>query len=197
MDVVGDRWTLLIVRELLIRKECRYTDLKAGLPGIASNLLAERLREMEASGIVKKEDAPPPVATALFSLTERGAALEPVLDELGRWGAPLLKDAPKSDACQGHWLALPAKFRLKDRAPKEAPVEIELRSGGETVVIEAGGSVRTRVGKAEKPGAVLEGTARVVAAVLLGKMELREAKKAGLVFRGDVRVLERVLGYCG
>ena len=63
LDVVGDRWTLLIVRELLIRGACRYTDLKDGLPGIATNLLADRLRELESAGLIRREEAPPPVAT--------------------------------------------------------------------------------------------------------------------------------------
>ena len=72
LDVVGDRWTLLIVRELELRGACRYTDLRNGLPGIATNLLADRLRELEAAGLVAREEAPPPVATTLFQLTERG-----------------------------------------------------------------------------------------------------------------------------
>src|ERR1700684_3975062 len=73
LDVVGDRWTLLIVRELLIRGACRYTDLKDGLPGIATNLLADRLRELESAALIRREDAPPPVATTLFHLTDTGA----------------------------------------------------------------------------------------------------------------------------
>ena len=72
LDVIGDRWTLLIVRELLIRGACRYTDLRNGLPGIATNLLAERLRELEEAGVIEREEAPPPIATTLFRLTPRG-----------------------------------------------------------------------------------------------------------------------------
>jgi len=74
LDVLGDRWTLLIVRELAIRP-CRYTDLRDGLPGIATNLLADRLRELQAAGVVTAEAAPPPVATTLYTLTD------------WRWGA--------------------------------------------------------------------------------------------------------------
>src|SRR5947207_12707682 len=85
LDVVGDRWTLLIVRELGLRGPSRYTDLQYGLPGIATNLLADRLREMEEAGIVRRREAPPPVATALFDLTEPGEGLRPVLQALGRW----------------------------------------------------------------------------------------------------------------
>lgn len=78
LDVLGERWTLLIVRELLIRGSCRYTDIQNGLPGIPTNLLAERLRGMEKAGIIYREAAPPPVATTLFHLTERGKELKPV-----------------------------------------------------------------------------------------------------------------------
>src|ERR1700753_4181733 len=86
LDVVGDRWTLLIVRELLLRGPCRFTDLKNGLPGIAANLLSGRLKEREEAALISREDAPPPVATALYGLTEDGLALEPVLTALGLWG---------------------------------------------------------------------------------------------------------------
>src|SRR6202166_4432738 len=85
LDVVGDRWSLLIIRELLIRDGLRYTDLEAGLPGIATNLLADRIRELEAAGLIRREEAPPPVATTLVHLTEAGAELEPVVRGLG-WG---------------------------------------------------------------------------------------------------------------
>src|SRR6266478_1110343 len=98
LDIVGGRWTLLIVRELLIRGSCRYTDLRDGLPGIATNLLADRLRELEQAGIVYREDAPPPIATTLFRLTPRGEALQAAVAELGRWGAPLLAKPADEDA---------------------------------------------------------------------------------------------------
>ena len=109
LDVVGDRWTLLLIRELLIRGACRYTDLRQGLPGIATNLLAARLKELEKAGVLIGEEAAPPVATKLFRLTERGEALAPAVEALGRWGAPLLSPAKRGDAFRIHWLALPAK----------------------------------------------------------------------------------------
>jgi len=83
LDLLGERWTLLIVRELL-QGPSRYTDLRNGLPGIATNLLAERLRELEEAGVVLREEAPPPIATALYSLTDRGQELQSVIYELGR-----------------------------------------------------------------------------------------------------------------
>src|ERR671935_8078 len=84
LDVIGDRWSLLIVRELLLRERCRYTDLREGLPGIATNLLAERLRELERLGVIEREDAPPPVATTLFRLGGRGR-LSRCLARRARW----------------------------------------------------------------------------------------------------------------
>src|SRR6059058_2489208 len=98
LDLVGDRWSLLIVRELLLRDACRYTDLREGLPGIATNLLADRLRDLESAGVVEREEAPPPVATTLFRLTERGRELLPALHALGHWGGPMLGDDFGDDA---------------------------------------------------------------------------------------------------
>src|SRR5437868_11469069 len=96
LDIIGNRWTLLIVRELLLRGPSRYTDLRDGLPGIATNLLADRLRELEEEGLVAREEAPPPIATTLFRLTPRGEALRPVIERLILWGAPLMMaPAPK------------------------------------------------------------------------------------------------------
>src|SRR5208282_4278869 len=92
LDVIGDRWSLLIVRELLLREPCRYTDLHRGLPGIATNLLADRLRELEQAGLLAREEAPPPVASTLYRLTGRGRELEGVLVALGRWGVPLMAE---------------------------------------------------------------------------------------------------------
>src|SRR5713226_1127521 len=82
LDVIGERWTLLIVRELLACGPRRYTDLLNGLPGIATNLLADRLRQLEQAGIIYREDAPPPIATTLFHLTSRGEELAPLILEL-------------------------------------------------------------------------------------------------------------------
>src|SRR5258708_35294085 len=86
LDVVGDRWTLLIVRELLLQGPCRYTDLKSGLPGIATNLLADRLRELERAGLVRREEAPPPLATTLCPLTGPGNRPDPGPEPPYGWG---------------------------------------------------------------------------------------------------------------
>ena len=193
LDVVGERWTMLIVRELLIRGPCRYTDLRNGLPGIATNLLAERLREMEKAGLIRREDAPPPVATTLFHLTDRGAELRPVVDALGRWGGPLVTRPIGDDEFRSHWLAMPLELHLSDHAPDRAPITIEVRAGDHPMIVETvDGKVRARPGRAEHPDAVLTGTGSQVLGLLLGHLDLAEAKRRGLQFEGDSEVLDRV-----
>ncbi|MBO0683058.1 MAG: transcriptional regulator [Candidatus Dormibacteraeota bacterium] len=194
LDLVGDRWTLLIVMELMILGPCRYTDLQQGLGGrVATNLLADRLREMEEAGIVRRETARPPVATSLFVLTERGHELMPVLRELGRWGAPLLAEAPADDEFRTHWLAIPLGEYLTDRSPELPPVTLELRTGDEPVVLETvEGRVRVRPGRLEHPDTVLSGPYRLIFRLLMGRMALEEALAAGVRCEGDPEVVRRV-----
>lgn len=92
LDVLGERWTLLLVRELLTGPK-RYTDLREALPGLATDLLATRLRELREAGVIERRDVPPPTPATVFELTARGAALKPAILELARWGRPLLRDA--------------------------------------------------------------------------------------------------------
>ena len=198
LDVVGDRWVLLIVRELLTSGPSRYTDLLKGLPGIATNLLADRLREMEMAGLVRREEAPPPVATTLFHLTERGRALNPILEELGRWGAPMMGVPQPGNVFRSHWLVFPLDAYLVDRSPTEPPVAIEIRTGDEPMVVEtAGGKVRTRRGSVEHPDVVLTGRPGLVLGLLSGRFDLPEARSRGLEFKGKQKALQRVVGTWG
>jgi DNA-binding HxlR family transcriptional regulator len=193
LDLVGDRWTLLIVRELMLSGACRYTDLQYGLPGIATNLLAERLNELTEAGLVSREAAPPPIATALFRLTERGAELEPVLLALAQWGAPLLATASKKDAVRGHWLALSLRSRVRDKTPSAKTVRIEVRSGGEPITVETSGdgSVRVRAGSVGAPDATVEGAPGIVLGLLTKTLSLSAAFKKGLKYKGNRSVLGR------
>src|SRR5579863_6234419 len=194
LDVIGDRWTLLIIRELLLRGACRYTDLKNGLPGIATNLLADRLRELEAAGLVRREEAPPPVATALFQLTETGASLLPVVEAIARWGIASMVAPADGDQFRGHWFAFPAALFLADREPDGPPVSIELRSESSPAVIEvSGGAVATRLGRAAAPDLVLDGEPWQILALITGRVTPAEAADRGLQISGDPAVLRRVL----
>lgn len=194
LDVVGDRWSLLIVRELLIRGACRYTDLKNGLPGIATNLLSDRIRELEAADLIRREDAPPPVATTLFRLTDTGAQLQPVLDAIGRWGLRYMIEPVESDQFRGHWFAFPVSSFLRDHDSGGPPVSIELRTASSPVVIEvSGGSVTTWLGTATAPDLVLRGEPRLILALFWGQLTAAEVTERGLEISGDASVLQRVL----
>ncbi len=112
LDAVGDRWTLLIVRELLAGPR-RYTDLHADLPGVSTDVLASRLKDMEQGGLVTRRKLPPPAAATVYELTARGHGLLPVLAALAEWGAPALAERRPTDAVRAHWFALPLLSALK------------------------------------------------------------------------------------
>ncbi len=193
LDVVGDRWTLLIVRELLLRGACRYTDLRNGLPGIATNLLADRLRELEHAGLITREDAPPPIATTLFRLTPRGEELRPVLQDLTRWGLPLMIEERPDDAVRSHWLAWALEQMLVDLRPDAPAVTIQLLTGDQPIVIETGdGTIRTRLGRADDADGTLTGQPRPILGLLLGLLELPDAQASGVEFQGDPTALDRI-----
>src|SRR5690348_12385596 len=159
LELIGDRWTLLLIRELLTRGACRYTDLRNGLPGIATNLLAQRLRELEQGGVIRSETAPPPVATTVYRLTDRGAKLEPIVKAIGDWGIPLLNSAAADDVFQTHWLVLPLRSDLEDRAPQRGPIEIQLDADDDSIVLEAAdGKISAYVGRSHNPGLALHGS---------------------------------------
>jgi DNA-binding HxlR family transcriptional regulator len=194
LDVVGDRWTILIVRELLLQGGCRYTDLQDGLPGIATNLLSERLRELEDHGLVRRKAAPPPVATTLYEVTDAGRELEPVLRALGRWGARFMSDPTGDETFRSHWLAFPVSEFLRDGEPDGPPAVIEVRTGDRPTVIEMGrGEIGTRLGSVSSPDLVLDGTGPTVLGVLTGMLKLSDARKLGLRTEGSATLLRRLL----
>lgn len=193
LDVVGDRWTLLIIRELLTQGPCRYTDLKNGLPGIATNLLSDRLRDLEQAGLIQREEAAPPIATTLFHLTGAGAELEPVLNALGGWGIRYMTQPSDGDEFRSHWFAFPASLFLHDRDPSGPPMSIELRTTGRPAVIEvSGGTVHTRLGTTPAPDLVLCGEPRLILGVLSAHLTPGEAHDLGLEISGDIAILQRI-----
>ena len=193
LDVVGDRWTLLILRELLLKGPCRFTDLKNGLPGVATNLLSARLKELEDATIVARHEAPPPVATALYELTEHGLELEPVLQALGQWGLRFMNTDRPDDAFQAHWLAYAPLWSTTDADPTGPPAVIQLVAADQEAVIELrDGQVYTHVGRADKPDLVISGPARAVLGLLTGGMTYKSATAVGLSARGKRNLLRRI-----
>jgi DNA-binding HxlR family transcriptional regulator len=124
LDVVGDRWTLLIVRELLAGPR-RYTDLHADLPGVSTDVLASRLKDMERDGLTTRRRLPPPGAAFVYELTPRGRGLLPVLQAVGAWGQAELGERRPTDAVRAHWFALPLLRSLDG----QGVVEVRLEEG--------------------------------------------------------------------
>lgn len=127
LDAVGDRWTLLIVRELLAGPR-RYTDLHADLPGVSTDVLASRLKDMEQQQLSTRRKLPPPAAAYVYELTDRGRDLLPVLQALAAWGAPALAERRPTDALRAHWFALPLLGALA-AASIEGVVDVRLAEG--------------------------------------------------------------------
>ncbi|MEV7423830.1 helix-turn-helix domain-containing protein [Streptomyces sp. NPDC091212] len=126
LDAVGDRWTLLIVRELLAGPR-RYTDLHADLPGVSTDVLASRLKDMERDELATRRKLPPPAAAYVYELTERGRGLLPVLGALAEWGAPALRERLPTDAVRAHWFAVPLLRALSGPAGPQAEGVVEVR----------------------------------------------------------------------
>jgi DNA-binding HxlR family transcriptional regulator len=193
LDMVGDRWSILIVRELLIRGRCRYTDLKSGLPGIATNLLSERLRELEAAGVIARHEAPPPTPASLFVLTEAGRMLEPAIQALGKWGAAQMRDEDRRKPFLSHWMVMPLRAALSDCRPDDQPLKIALHADGEAIaVIAVGGKVDVEIAEVANPDALVAGPGQTILGFMLGKIGARDAEASGVRIEGDREVFLRL-----
>ena len=117
LDAIGERWALLVVRELLLGPQ-RFSDLRRALPGASSNMLTDRLRELEARGLVGRRTLPPPAASSVYELTERGRGLEPILDALGAWGSSEPAPVDGSLTATSVLLFLRGSARAHPRPPK-------------------------------------------------------------------------------
>lgn len=149
LSLVGERWTLLVVRELMEGPK-RYTDLADGLPGIGTNILAARLKDLEAAGLVEKQKLPPPAASTVYELTAAGRALRPVLHELARFGARYL-GPPPVDALEPGWLVGALDLAV---SPLAGDMVVAFRIGDEEASIVDGRAVPGLVAVAD---AVVEG----------------------------------------
>ncbi|MEV6113040.1 winged helix-turn-helix transcriptional regulator [Streptomyces sp. NPDC052109] len=177
LDLVGDRWTLLIVRELLAGPR-RYTDLHADLPGVSTDVLASRLKDMERDGLTTRRKLPPPGAAYVYELTGRGQRLLPVLQALGRWGEGGLGERRPTDAVRAHWFALPLLRVLEG----EGLVEVRLAEG--VFHLRLGAEAGPVYGDGPAPGeadARLTMDAATCEAVARGELGLRDAVRAGRV----------------
>jgi len=192
LDIVGERWTLLIVRELLTGPK-RYKDLLAGLPGIGTNLLAARLRELEEQGIVTRRVLPPPAGSSVYELTEIGQALEPAITALGRWGYRFLGVRREDDflSANAYLLAMRAAFRPD--AAAGVTTSYELGIGHQVFDVRVtDGRCTTREGRPGAPDVVMTLDVSTLGALLGGELSAAEAlARRQVEIEGEAAALQR------
>jgi DNA-binding HxlR family transcriptional regulator/putative sterol carrier protein len=192
LDLVGERWALMVVRELLLGPK-RFTDIRAGLPHVSPDVLAQRLRDLEQGGIVDRRRLSPPYCSQVYELTPRGAALETVLIELGRWGGANAPP-PSDDMCMSldaHLVSLRTLF--DPRRAGDFTARIELRLGDERFrVAIADGEIEAGRGELPDADAMIETDPTTLIEVLHGHRPLAEALAAGTMrLSGDRRLARR------
>jgi DNA-binding HxlR family transcriptional regulator/putative sterol carrier protein len=192
LSQVGERWSLLVVRELLNGPK-RYTDLAHGLPGIGTNILASRLRDLEEVGVIQKRKLPPPTPVTVYELTEYGKGLNEALYALARWGARTLGPPKAGDDLAPDWgiNALPALFN--PAAARGLTMTYELRVDDDAFTARiTDGTLEAAVGAADHADLIVETDMPTFYGLATGELEPTEALQSGCArVEGDVSELDR------
>jgi DNA-binding HxlR family transcriptional regulator len=187
LDLVGDRWTLLVVRELIFGPK-RFVQVRAGLAGVSPNVLSQRLRELEDAGLVRRAMLEPPASVTVYELTERGRALEPVLLELGRWGSQEPVSAPRELSVSALLVALKTVFDPAATISATYGIQVDGQRYRATV---SGRSIDIVSGRAESPEVSIETDVATLRAVAFGREPIADAERAGrLSLHGDRSLAE-------
>jgi DNA-binding HxlR family transcriptional regulator/putative sterol carrier protein len=191
LDLVGERWALLVVRELLLGPK-RYTDLRQGLPNASPNVLSQRLAELERAGVVRRRKLPPPSGARVYELTDWGLELEETVMSLGRWAAR--SPTPPSDAPIGaDSMILALRARFDAAAAHGLRAVYELRLGEDRFRIEvADDEIEVARGDADRPDATIVTDPDTLAAVLWNGRPLADARRSGrMTIEGDKAAVRR------
>lgn len=192
LDLVGERWALIVVRELLLGPK-RFTDLQAGMSGASPNVLALRLRELEAGGVVRRRKLGPPAGSRVYELTDWGRELEPALMLLGQWG--LGSAAPSGPYASADSVMLWQRSRFDPVAGAGLEATYALLVGDDCFVLRAsGGALSVERGAADRPDATLAADLGTIAEVLNGEERAEDAAARGrLTLTGDPRAVDRLV----
>ncbi|MFL5901627.1 MAG: winged helix-turn-helix transcriptional regulator [Solirubrobacterales bacterium] len=183
LDRIGERWSLLIVRELLLGP-LRFSDLARAVGGAPTDVLTKRLRDLERDGIVTRRELEPPASAVVYELTELGLELDPLLLELGRWGLNFY-EAGDAEDLEPSWL--PNSLRIVLQPPADAAITIQLRSEGKAFHVEvAAGRVNAERGEAAAPDLTMSGPPRAI----LGALVVGEQLVPGVEVSGDHEAFE-------
>jgi DNA-binding HxlR family transcriptional regulator len=194
LDVVGDRWALLVLRDLLIGP-LRFGDLADGLPGIGTNTLAARLKHLEASGVISRRLLPMPERGTVYELTSYGRELEPILLALGRWGTKRMGCLPPDVTARSRWLiAAMLAFRNPARlVGRPTTWELRLTDGAFTVRAD-GADLVVAAGAPDSADLTVTATDQHLHQLLTGQLSPAEATRAGLVtLAGDPSALPALI----
>jgi DNA-binding HxlR family transcriptional regulator len=193
LDILGERWALMTVRELLLGPK-RFTDLRAGLPHASPNILSMRLRDLEAHGIVRKRRLPPPAASQVYELTERGHEIAPVLDALGTWGSRLPLPGPDATmSFDAHILSFRTVFRPDLAGDLEARIQFWFGDRPFRATV-SGAQLEIVAGELEHPDATIHSDHGTALAVAHGRASLADAERDGtLRIEGDRDIAVRFL----
>ena len=192
LDVVGERWTLLIVRELLMGPK-RFGHLVENLPGIGTNLLTARLKGLEESGVIEHGRLPPPSGVAVYQLTPLGRELEPVIRSLYRWGS-LTMDGPRpGDRFRSGWAMLAMQYAFRPHLAEGLRETYEYRIGDDVFHARIDhGTITMRQSPAEAPDLIIETDAETFEAIAMQRLTLKEAIADERVeVLGDPGLMER------
>lgn len=155
LDVIGERWSMLVVRELLDGPK-RYVDLLGGLTGVSTDMLAGRLRTLEQAGVILRRTLPPPAASKVYELTPLGQELRPVVTELARWGLRLLDEQRADDVFQIHWITPSLRAMFQPAAARDVTLTVEFRIGSDTMHARIDhATLDTHLGPADNPDVIL------------------------------------------
>ena len=199
LDVVGERWTILIIRELVAGPR-RFKDLLAGLPEISTNLLSERLKHLEQQGVIHRRTLPPPAGSMVYELTDLGRGLEPMLIELGKWGSQFVPDVP-GDAAILHVgsYALTLKTFFRPELAQGLDETYRLQIDGEILQVRIhDATLDVGPGDPRHATMTLRTDMPSYLGLLAGKLAPNVALEQGLIgVEGDTEALERFLDICG
>lgn len=197
LDLVGERWTLLVVRELLGGPK-RYTDLMDGIPGIATDMLAARLKTLEEADLVTRRTLPPPAASTIYELTKHGRRLEPVVRELAKFGI-IYVGQHKGEAFRAHWLSLPLRMMFRPDKASGPPLVVQFDTDGGSIHFRIdNGTMEAVNGPAETPDVLITGDKETLAAVVGHREAERKALAEGRLRttgkKDDIKRAMRAMG---
>lgn len=195
LDVVGERWTLLIVRDLMLGPR-RYTDLLEGLPGLGPNVLAQRLQRLEAEGIVERNRLPAPAASTVYELTEQGSGLAPVVLALAKWGHRFMDMPGPGDSINVGWMLMYLRSIADREAARGVNEVYEFRIDDEVfhVVIDDGAVEAVQGAAPMAPAIVVRSDLASFVAIGSGRLDPHDAVARGLgSIEGDPAAIDRSL----